>query len=213
MINALTHPGYLKEKNSKLLLNNDFERFEFLGDRVLGLSISSILFKKFKNSNEGDLSKKYSYFVQKKFLYIIAKDLSIKRILLYNNKKNNKRMESSIISDSVESLIGAIFLDRGFEDAFKFIKFFWSPYLDTEITNISDPKTNLQEISQRIIKKLPEYKLISKEGPPHSPIFTISLKVLSLKKIITRGESIRDAEKEAAKIALEKINENKNIKN
>ncbi len=209
---SLTHPSYIKE--NKLLDNkyNQFERFEFLGDRVLGLIISSLLFNKFKKYDEGDLSKKHSYLVQKNFLYKIAINLSIDKILLYKHKKNNKKMTISILSDSVESLIGAIFIDGGYKTSFNFVKKFWMPYLEVDLSNTADPKTTLQEISQQKLKKLPEYKLIKKEGPSHSPIFTISLRVLDIKKIISTGSSIREAERKAANIALNTINEKKNIK-
>ena len=117
-------------------------------------------------------------------------------------------MSISILADSVESLIGALYLDGGFKNAKKFIKSTWDPYFDIEEKNMQDPKTKLQELSQQKIKKLPDYKLIKKERPSHSPIFTVSLKVLNLKKIITSGSTIREAEKNAASIALKHINEN-----
>ena len=92
-------------------------------------------------------------------------------------------MNISILADSIESLIGAIYLDGGFINAKKFINKIWGPYLEVKEQNMQDFKTKLQELSQQKLKKLPEYNLIKKEGPPHSPIFTISLKVLNLKKI------------------------------
>ena len=122
LINSLTHPSYIVG-NKKASLNEDseFERLEFLGDRVLGLAISSIIFKKFSNNKEGDLSKKLSYLVQKNFLYKISIKLKIENILKFSFKKNEK-MNISILSDSIESLIGAIYLDGGFSNAKKFIK-------------------------------------------------------------------------------------------
>ena len=207
LINSLIHPSYLidKKKNIPNYLN-DFERLEFLGDRVLGLAISSIIYKKFSNNNEGDLSKKLSYLVQKNFLHKIATNLKINNILLFGFKKNEK-MNISILADSIESLIGAIYLDGGFRNAKKIIKEIWGPYFDINETNIQDSKTKLQELSQKKSRKLPEYNLIKKEGPSHSPIFTVSLKVLSLKKIKANGSSIREAEKNAAKLALKLFNE------
>ena len=202
LINSLIHPSYLIDKK-KSISNylNDFERLEFLGDRVLGLAISSIIYKKFSNNNEGDLSKKLSYLVQKNFLHKIATNLKIDNILLFGFKKNEK-MNISILADSIESLIGAIYLDGGFQNAKKIIKEIWGPYFDINETNIQDSKTKLQELSQKESRKLPEYNLIKKEGPSHSPVFTVSLKVLNLKKIKSEGSSIREAEKNAAKIAL-----------
>tara|TARA_Y100000768_G_C23966755_1_gene678230 strand:+ start:516 stop:1226 length:711 start_codon:yes stop_codon:yes gene_type:complete len=210
---SLTHPSYLKDINKHQNNFNQFERFEFLGDRVLGLAVSSLLFDKYKIQNEGDLSKKYSYLVQKNFLYKISTDLSIDQILLYNFKKNNKKMIVSILSDSVESLLGAIFIDGGYKSAFSFVKKFWLSYLDIDIKKTLDSKTELQELSQQKLKQLPDYKLINKKGPPHSPLFTISLDVLNLKKIKASGSSIREAETKAATEALKIINEQKNIKN
>ncbi len=207
LVNALVHSSYIAENKKKNLKEaSDFERLEFLGDRVLGLAISSIIYKKFNKNNEGDLSKKLSYLVQKNFLYKISTNLEIDKFLKFSSKKNNK-MNISILSDSIESLIGALYLDGGFMIAQKFIKSTWGPYLDIENKNMQDPKTNLQELSQQKLKKLPEYKLVKKEGPSHSPTFTISLKVLNLKKIVSSGSSIRDAEKNAASIALKLINE------
>ena len=202
LISSLVHPSFLVDnKKNKLNIVNDFERLEFLGDRVLGLAISSIIYKKFNKNNEGDLSKKLSYLVQKNFLHKISIDLKIDNILKYSFKKNEK-MNISILADSIESLIGAIYLDGGFINAKKFISLIWGPYFDIKEKNIQDPKTKLQELSQQRLKKLPDYNLVKKEGPSHSPIFTVSLKVLNLKKIKARGSSIREAEKNAAKIAL-----------
>ena len=207
LINSLIHPSFLVDnKKNKSSIANDFERLEFLGDRVLGLAISSIIYKKFSKDNEGDLSKKFSYLVQKNFLHKISIDLKIDNILKFNFKKNEK-MNISILADSTESLIGAIYLDGGFKNAEKFINEIWGPYFDINEQNMQDSKTKLQELSQQKLKKLPEYNLVKKEGPSHSPIFTISLKVLQLKKIKANGSSIREAEKNAAKVALELLHD------
>ena len=207
LIESLVHPSFIKDKKeNKVKSFNDFERLEFLGDRVLGLAISSIIYKKFKQNNEGDLSKKLSYLVQKNFLHKISTDLKIDKILLFSSKKNEK-MNISILADSIESLIGAIYIDGGFLNAKKFITKIWGPYLDIQDHNIQDSKTKLQELSQQKLRILPEYSLIRKEGPSHSPLFTISLKVLNLKKIKANGNSIREAEKNAATIALKLLNE------
>ena len=212
LVESLTHPSFFLDSDKKMQAN-EFERFEFLGDRVLGLIIANLLFSKFKNFNEGDLSKKYSYLVQKKFLFKISKELQIENILQYNFKKKNNKMLNSIFSDSVESLIGAIFVDGGYNSSLEFISKFWTKYLDIEVSKTLDPKTLLQEISQQFYKKLPEYKLVKKEGPSHSPTFTVSVKVINLNKIKSTGSSIREAERNAAELALNKLNEKKNIKN
>ena len=210
LLKALIHPSFIQDKKLiKVNLINEFERLEFLGDRVLGIVISFLIFDKYKNFNEGSLTKKLSYLVQKDFLYKISIEIKIDKILKYSHKKNNIRMNTSILSDSVESLIGSIYIDSGYNSAFKFIKRIWGPYLGLEASNEQDAKTKLQEISQHKYKNLPEYKLIKKEGPSHSPIFTVSLKVLKLKLIKATGQSKKEAEKNAARIALNIFDEKK----
>ena len=204
LFNCLIHPSIIKEKKIKKKdFESNFERLEFLGDRVLGLVVSSLIFNKFVDLNEGDLTKKLSYLVQKKFLYKIALEINLDKILKYSFKKENIRMNEAILSDAVESLIGSIFIDSGYKASFKFIKNIWKPYLDLKESNEQDSKTHLQEISQQKYKILPSYKLLKKDGPSHSPIFTVSLKVSGLKVVKANGKSIREAEKSAAKIALD----------
>ena len=210
LLKALIHPSFIKDKKTlKVNLINEFERLEFLGDRVLGIVIAFLIFDKYKNFNEGSLTQKLSYLVQKDFLYKIALEIKIDKILKYSHKKNSARMNTSILADSVESLIGSIYIDSGYNSVFKFIKNIWEPYLDLKASNEQDSKTKLQEISQHKYKILPEYKFIKKDGPPHAPVFTVSLKVLKLKLIKYTGGSKREAEKNAAKIALKIFDEKK----
>ena len=207
---SLIHPSFIKNnKMTKNIIHSEFERLEFLGDRVLGLVISSLIYSRFVSLNEGDLSKKLSYLVQKNFLYKISIELSLNKILKFSFKKQNEKMNVSILADAVEALIGAIYIDGGYKSSIKFIKKYWGPYLNVQASNLQDPKTKLQEISQQKFKKLPTYKLIKKQGPSHSPTFTVSLKVLNLKLIKTSGSSIREAEKNAALVALEIFNASK----
>ena len=202
--NSLIHPSSYKDKKNKPINHlYEFERLEFLGDKILGLSIASLIFDKFNDFNEGALTKKLSYLVQKDFLYKIALELKLDNYLKYSRKKENNTMNKSILADSVESLIGSIFVDGGYKSAFKFIKKFWLPYLNLQESNEQDPKTKLQEISQQKFKKLPEYKLIKKTGPSHSPVFTVSLKVIKMKLVRASGGSIREAQKQAAKKILD----------
>ena len=203
---SLIHPSTCKNKKKKLINNlYEFERLEFLGDKILGLSIASLIFYKFNDFNEGALTKKLSYLVQKDFLYKIALELKLDKFLKYSHKKGNNILNKSILADSVESLIGSIFVDGGYNSAFKFIKKFWSPYLNLQESNEQDPKTKLQEISQQKFNKLPEYKLIKKTGSSHSPVFTVSLKILKMKLVKASGKSKKEAQKEAAKIILNLI--------
>ena len=207
LIQALVHPSFIKKKKFKKVdLAYNFERLEFLGDRVLGISIAYLIFDKFKVANEGDLTKKLSYLVQKDFLYKVSLEINLDKILKFSNIKKNTRMNISILSDAVESLIGSIFIDSGYNASLKFIKYIWGPYLDIEASNKQDPKTKLQELSQKKQKTLPKYSFFKKEGSSHAPIFTISLQVLDL-KVTASGKSKQEAEKKAAIIALNLINE------
>ncbi len=194
--------------SKKLKLFEKKINYKFKNNKLL---IQSLTHPSFYLENEKKI--KINEFERFEFLGKISKELKIEDVLQYNFKKKNNKMLNSIFSDSVESLIGAIFLDGGYNPSFNFISKFWSKYLDIEVSKTLDPKTLLQEISQQLYKKLPEYKLIKKEGPPHSPTFTVSVKVVNLNKINSKGSSIRDAERNAAEIALKKINEKKNIKN
>ena len=208
LIRSLTHPSVEKKNKSKnKKIFNEFERLEFLGDKILGLIIANLIYKKFKHNNEGELSKKLSYLVQKDFLYKIALKIEINKILQYSCTKNDFRMNKSILADSVESLIGGIFTDSGYKASIKFISYLWGPYLDVDESNEQDAKTKLQEISQSRKKILPKYSLLKKEGPPHSPIFTVVLDVLNLKNIKAHGKSKQEAEKNAAISALKLIND------
>ena len=211
LVNSLTHPSYYKDlKKINKNLFNEFERMEFLGDRVLGLVVSTLIFNQFNKFNEGSLTKKFSYLVQKDFLYKIALELNLDCFLRYTKQKINYRQNKSILSDSLESIIGAMYIDGGYNAVKKFITRVWTPYLNLSESNETDPKTQLQEISQKKFKVLPVYKLLKKKGPSHSPIFTISLKALNFNTIKTSAGSIRDAEKKAAKKILDLINESKN---
>ena len=207
--NCLTHPGFYKNYSvSNIKVANEFERLEFLGDRVLGLIVASLVYDKFKDFNEGDLTKKFSFLVQGDFLYKIALNLKLDTFLHYTKQKTNTyRLNKSVLSDSLESLIGAIYIDGGLKAATKFIKLYWTPYLNLTETIETDSKTKLQEISQKKYKILPKYKLLTKKGPPHSPTFTVSLKALNFKPIRTSAKSIQEAEKKAAKIILDLIDE------
>ena len=123
LIASLIHPSFTKDnKIKKNILYPEFERLEFLGDRVLGLVIASLIYSRFVNLNEGDLSKKLSYLVQKNFLYKISTELSLNKFLKFSFKKQNEKMNISIFADAVEALIGAIFIDGGYISSLKFIK-------------------------------------------------------------------------------------------
>ena len=203
---SFSHPSLYKKQNYKKINTiSEYERLEFLGDRVLGLAVSYLIYSKFPNYSEGKMSTKFSYLVQKNFLSNISNELKLYDFIQTskdqnNNLKNNK----SILADTLEAVIGAIFIDGGYNKSFKFIKKIWGKYIIDENLHMIDPKTTLQELSQQKSKKLPIYKIINKSGPAHNPFFKVSVSCLKIKNIIGKGKSIREAEKDAAENFLKK---------
>ena len=142
---SLTHKSFDKERNN--------EKLEFLGDRVLGLVISEKLLEKFPDEKEGIIDKKFSNLVNKNTCSLIAKKLNLKKFLyLGASQKNLERSGDKIISDSLEAIVGAIFLDGGLKASQKFILNFWNFYLDKSIITLVDSKTQLQEYSLKKFK-------------------------------------------------------------
>ena len=197
LIDSLTHKSYSKK---------NYEKLEFLGDRVLGLIIAKKLLEKFPNENEGILDKKLASLVNKKKCYEIAKYLQLEKFILVGNKgRSSKLIEDKIISDCCESLLGAIYIDQGINVVEKFILRIWSDHLNSSQSTFIDPKTKLQEFSLKKYKILPVYKIIENTGPRHKPMFKVSVKIKNSKFVIGEGLSKKEAEQNAAKSFIEKI--------
>lgn len=200
---SLIHTSASKEKISSM------ERFEFLGDRVLGLIISEELFNRYRNLKEGELSKKYSFLVQRSTCAIIAKKINLDDFITLGKSENiNKQIKKSILSNIMEALIGAIFLDSNYETTQKIVIRLWNEIfvsLEKE-NNLLNPKSDLQEKILSMKKKLPVYNLISTQGEDHNPSFTISVSVDGFKPVKAVGNSKQDAEKKAAEKMLKIIN-------
>ena len=198
LIQSLTHKSFNKQNNN--------EKLEFLGDRVLGLIIAKKLLEIYPNENEGILDKKFASLVNKKTCLEIAKKLELQKyILAFNGGKKKNLIEDKVLSDSCEALIGSIYLDKGFNIVEKIILRLWSKHIkDSKITQI-DAKTKLQEFSLKKFKKLPTYKLISSLGPKHKPTFKIGVKLENTKLYISEGNSKKDAEQNAAILCLKSI--------
>ena len=198
LIQSLTHKSFDPIKNN--------EKLEFLGDRVLGLIISKNLLKTFPNDNEGDLDKKLASLVNRKQCVKIANKLNLSEFILIRNSKNKKQeIENKILSDSIESIIGAIYLDQGFEKVEKFILDHWTEDIIKRTITERDAKTKLQELSLKVNKSLPIYKLIENKGPRHKPIIKVSVKIKNSKVVVAIGNSKKEAEQNAAKKLLDII--------
>lgn len=198
---ALTHSSYLNENKDKDLKDN--ERLEFLGDSVLEIVISEIIFKKFPSKTEGELTLIRSNLVNKKTLSKVSKKLTLNEFIILGKgeEKNNARESEKFSANVLEAIIGAIFLDIGFETAKKFIvENFASLIADIESKRLHDYKTMLQEVFQKEHKKDPKYLVIEVED-----FFEAS--VLMDEKEIGKGQgkSKKEAQQMAAEIALKKL--------
>tara|TARA_B100000941_G_scaffold248129_1_gene193465 strand:+ start:1502 stop:2167 length:666 start_codon:yes stop_codon:yes gene_type:complete len=188
---ALTHKSYNNNENN--------EKLEFLGDRVLGLVISKTLLDKYPLEKEGIIDKKFANLVNKKTCIDIAKKLNIKKFLyLGSSHKNLERSADKIESDCLEAIVGAIYEDSGLRSSEKFILNFWEPYIDKSIITIIDPKTKLQEFSLKKFKVLPKYTFFKKTGPQHNPLFKTVVEIPNSKKISGAGSSKKQAQQDAA---------------
>ena len=198
LIQSLTHKSFDTKKN--------YEKMEFLGDRVLGLVIAKKLLETYPDEKEGILDKKFASLVNKNTCLEIAKKINLEKYILTFNPNNKKiKIEDKIISDSCEALIGAIYLEKGLASAEKAILDLWKDnIIDSIITQI-DAKTKLQELSLKNFKKLPIYKLISNTGPRHKPSFKVGVKLPNTKYFFGLGKSKKDAEQNAAIECLKSI--------
>jgi len=194
---AITHKSYDS-------LNN-YEKLEFLGDRVLGLVISKKLIELYPDQKEGVLDKRLASLVNKNRCLEVAKNIGLEKFILIGNKSNKSKIENKILSDCIEALIGAIYYDKGFEASEKFILNMWKSFINSSDVSIVDSKTKLQEYSLKKFKSLPIYKLVSSSGPKHKPKFTISVKLKNTKFFEGSGNSKKKAEQSAAKILLDSI--------
>ena len=195
---SLTHKSFNANKNN--------EKLEFLGDRVLGLVVAKKLLETYPDEKEGILDKKFASLVNKKTCLEIAKNIDLEKFILTFNPNNKKiKIEDKIISDSCEALIGAIYLEKGFNIVEKVILYLWKKNLIQSVVTQIDAKTKLQELSLKNFKKLPTYKLISNSGPRHKPLFKVGVKLPNSKYFISSGKSKKDAEQNAAVECLKSI--------
>ena len=205
-------------KNEKILLqaithksfdpNNNYENLEFLGDRVLGLVVSKKLFELFPNEKVGSLDKKLASLVNKNKCLEVGNLLNLKEFVITGNSKSSRNIvENKIISDCCEAIIGAIYLDRGFEVSKIFILKQWKNLIKSAETTFVDAKTRLQEYSLKNFKILPIYRMVSNTGPRHKPKFKVGVKLKNSNYIYAIGSSKKIAEQSAASELLKKINQ------
>lgn len=196
---ALTHPSSTRSQKV-----SDFERLEFLGDRVLGLLIAQMIYERYPKEKEGDLAKRFAVLVCREACLDVAHQMNLSHHL--KASLGDISPHSVILADAIEALIGAIYLDGGLEAAGAFIKAYWPALLEKDIRPPKDAKTALQELAQsKSMGIVPLYKILEHSGPAHTPTFTVCVTVEGLGEAIGTGTSKRQAEQMAAKILLEEI--------
>tara|TARA_R110002124_G_scaffold149220_1_gene315172 strand:+ start:335911 stop:336588 length:678 start_codon:yes stop_codon:yes gene_type:complete len=193
----------------------DYERLEFLGDRVLGLVMAEMLYKRFPDEAEGDLAKRHAALVSGKMLSKIAQDLDLGDVVLLsdNERQSGGSENDNILADAVEAIIGAVFLSGDYMTCHGLILKLWDSYIDVMVVPPQDPKTELQEWSQGQALGVPVYKLVERSGPDHQPEFRVSVSVAGYNPAEAVSNSKRAAEKKAAQNFLKqnKINEKASI--
>ena len=200
---ALTHPSLSINKKIK-----NYERLEFLGDSILSMVIIEYLYKKYKNEKEGQLSKRKSYLVSKDILSNIARNMNIGKyiIMTKGEEKSGGRDNKNNLENVMEAIIGAIYLDSNIDTVRKFILNTWEPIDKEEKTPHNNPKTKLQEWSQKIYKQTPEYKLIKEEETvDNRKIFYIKLTLPNGINLKDSGYNIKEIEEKLAQNMLKII--------
>ncbi|HAX61906.1 MAG TPA: ribonuclease III [Elusimicrobia bacterium] len=197
---ALTHKSFAIENN----LNEFNERMEFLGDAILSTATAVYLYLKYPNYDEGKLSKIKSSAVSRTTLQEIAKKLKLGKFVKISKSEESTggREKDSILANTMEAVIGAIFLDAGYKKAEKFIH----ELLSNQKINPSDYKSELQEVIQSKHKTIPVYTVIAEKGPDHDKTFKIEVRIGKKQLGIGLGKSKKEAEQNAAKNAFEKMN-------
>jgi ribonuclease III len=205
--NALIHRSFVNENPA--LSCKDNERLEFLGDAVIGLCLSDLLIRKFPDYAEGQLSKLRAYVVNEQSLAGLARKLNIGDYLLLGRGEESSggRTKASILSNALEAVAAAIYLDCGFEKTYKFLENIFEPMVEEGIKSIiyKDYKTALQEICQNRFKETQRYTLINETGPDHDKVFEISLTIAGMITTTGTGKSKKEAEQRAARRALEEF--------
>lgn len=201
LIEALTHKSYKKPYNN--------ERLEFLGDAVMDLVVGEFLFFKFQKDSEGNLSKLRAALVNEKSFATLAQKLDLGACIFMSiaEENNNGRNKPSILSDAFEALMGALYLEIGFEKtkniALNLLNDVY-PHIDTQ-SLFKDYKTRLQEITQANMAGTPEYVVVKAFGPDHKKQFEIAVKIQGIEVARSTAGSKKEAQQQCAKIALEKL--------
>lgn len=203
LIEALTHPSINQYGYTK-----NYQRLEFLGDVILNLIISETLFKNFSHYNEGKLAKSRAFLVCNESICLIAQKINLHKyiIMTANEEKCGGRSNKNNIENTMEAVIGAVYLDGGIHVIKDIVNSLWKVLIkDHKLYLIADPKSALQEWSQSKNFGIPTYTLSSKTGQSHSPLFEVMVKVGRLEPQYGKGTTIKTAQKNAAQLMLSTV--------
>jgi ribonuclease-3 len=187
--------------------DENYERMEFLGDRVLGLVIADILYKTFPTEKEGTLARRLSALACTETLAKIALTIDLPDVVRASESERASGgvTQENLLADCMEAIIGAVFLDRGYQSCHDLIAGLWGEKIFTLAQPPLDPKTGLQEWVQARHLPVPVYEVVGREGPDHAPIFHIRATVEGYDPAEAKGPSRRAAEKDAAKALLDQL--------
>lgn len=188
---------------------NAYERLEFLGDRVLALVMAEHLLDRFPHEREGAIAKRHVGLVRREALAEVARQIGLGRFLIVSRGETEAgvRESETILSDAMEAVIGALYLDGGLEAAQRFILQCWNPLVEAERRPPQDAKTTLQEWVQARKIPLPTYETVGRDGPAHAPEFTVRVSVEGHGAQTGTGKSKRIAEQDAAGKMMAKLND------
>lgn len=198
---ALTHSSAVSPSKR---IENSYQRLEFLGDRVLGLVVADMLYRRFPASNEGELSRTLNSLVRKETCAVIARQLDLGRELILGDSeaRSGGAEKDAILGDVTEAIIGAIYLDGGYQRAHDFVVRLFEDFLSDGKAHRADAKTTLQEWAQARGLEPPAYVQVERTGPDHAPEFTIAVDLKGFDRISAIGPSKKLAEHKAAELFL-----------
>jgi ribonuclease III len=186
---------------------DSYERLEFLGDRVLGLAIADWLYELFPAEPEGQLSRRLNVLVSRATCAEVARDLDLaSRMRLGKQARDDGAFDSdNVLGDMVEALLGALWLEAGFETAKAFIRSAWGDRVNRQSRAPQHPKSALQEWAAANDRKAPAYEVIGRSGPQHAPTFVVKVSIRGVGEAEAEGLTKQEAETEAAQALLEQL--------
>ncbi len=205
--NALAHSSYANEHFHNSLMSN--ERLEFLGDSILGMIVADHLYRNFPDRPEGELTRMRADMVCEQSLAVIAHQINLGDFLMlgHGEEQGGGRKRSSILADAVESVIAACYLDGGYDAALRFVRRFVLSDIPVVRYHNVDYKTALQERVQQRKNQVLSYHLVGEEGPDHEKHFNVEVQLNGVQIGLGSGTSKKRAEQDAARTALERMNE------